>query len=245
MAIALSSRVCRAPRASLIALIPPVSQTEILPYPIISLPLTLDHHQQWYVETTAPAQLYPIQAFFANYPDFDYNAEAPFFEEFKRLETDLHWERKQREIAREELRDAMVRQFNTMYGTSADDLGSWQLLCTALGMSPVPNNIKACQRKVKATHVNLVDFIEAPLTGKPVQTFKSEAKLSKYTQETKKYFPRDNVNSGSLLRCLLRQIMNPSARRPSGIKSARKEEATVITIEPVVTPEVAVVEHLI
>ncbi|KAI0356621.1 hypothetical protein OH77DRAFT_216487 [Trametes cingulata] len=190
------------------------------------------------METTAPAQIYPIQAFFANYPEFDYDAQAPFFEEFRRLEADLHWERKQREIAREELRDAMVRQFNSMYGTSADDLASWQLLCTALGMSPIPNDIKSCQRKVKATHVNLVDFIEAPLTGKPVQTFKSEAKLSKYTQETKKYFPRDNVNSGSLLRCLLRQIMNPNARRPPG-KFGRREEATVATMEPVETPEVA------
>ncbi|KAI0676882.1 hypothetical protein C8Q78DRAFT_999989 [Trametes maxima] len=178
------------------------------------------------MENPAPnPQLYPIRTFFANYPEFDYNPDAPFFEEYKRLETDLQWEQKQKEIGREELRDAMVRQFNEMYGTSADDLGSWQLLCTALGMNPVPNDIKSCQRQVKATHVNLVDFIEAPLSGKPVQTFKSEAKLSKYTQETKKYFPRDNVNSGSLLRALLRQIMNPHARRGAVVKPSRKEAA--------------------
>ncbi|CDO74042.1 hypothetical protein BN946_scf185043.g92 [Trametes cinnabarina] len=171
-------------------------------------------------------QLYPIRVFFANYPEFDYDSQAPFFDEFKRLQTELRWEQKQRETAREELRNAMVQQFNVMYGTSVDDLESWQLLCSALGMNPVPNSIKACQRKVKATHVNLVDFIEAPLSGNPIKTFKSEVALSKYTQETKKYFPRDDVNSGSLLRCLLRQIKNPSAHRNLGMgKSGIRAQA--------------------
>ncbi|KAH9853747.1 hypothetical protein C2E23DRAFT_93232 [Lenzites betulinus] len=182
----------------------------------------------------APTNIYPIRTFFANYPEFDFNPDAPFFEEFKRLQKTL--DQGEKETARDDMRSAMVRQFNDMYGTNVDDLESWQLLCTALGMNPVPKDIKTCQRQVKATHVNLVDFIEAPLSGKPVQTFKSEQKLSKYTQETKKYFPRDDVNSGSLLRCLLRQIMNPHARRANGVKSARKEVTTPAppAAEPVV-----------
>ncbi|OSC99185.1 hypothetical protein PYCCODRAFT_1395651 [Trametes coccinea BRFM310] len=185
------------------------------------------------MEPVNDTQLSPIRVFFANYPDFDYDEEAPFFDEFKRLQTDLRWEPKQREIAREELRNAMVQQFNVMYGTSVDDLASWQLLCTALGMSPVPNTIKGCQRKVKATHVNLVDFVEAPLSGKPIRTFKSEIALSKYTQDTKKYFPRDDVNSGSLLRCLLRQIKNPYAHRNGSVSKTGIKAQTERAQSPV------------
>ena len=61
------------------------------------------------------------------------------------------------------------------------------------------------------THVNLVDFISSP--GERVRTFPSEEALSKYTRETSKYFPRENVYAGSLLKCLLRNILNPSQTR--------------------------------
>ena len=40
----------------------------------------------------------------------------------------------------------MVKQFNEMYGRSADDLQSWQLLCSALGTDPVPENISDCRK---------------------------------------------------------------------------------------------------
>ncbi|OJT13543.1 hypothetical protein TRAPUB_9897 [Trametes pubescens] len=159
----------------------------------------------------AQTQTNPIRDFFAQYPDFDYDPNAPFFDEFKRMPGVLHWSQDERGAAREALRSAMVRQFNDMYGTNVDDLESWHLLCTALGMTPPPDDIKTCQRKIKATHVNIVDFIEAPLSGASIVTFKSELALSKYTKQTTKYFPRDDVNSGSLLRYLLRRIMNPPA----------------------------------
>ncbi|EIW62098.1 uncharacterized protein TRAVEDRAFT_117909, partial [Trametes versicolor FP-101664 SS1] len=155
----------------------------------------------------------PIRDFFAQYPDFIYDPDAPFFEEFQRMQRVLHWQREERDAAREELRSAMVKQFNDMYGTNVDDLESWQLLCTALGMKPPPADVETCQKKVKATHVNLVDFIEAPLLGESIETFTSELALSEYTKRTMKYFPRYDVNSGSLLQFLLRQIKNPSMYR--------------------------------
>ncbi|KAH9894284.1 hypothetical protein C8Q73DRAFT_511452 [Cubamyces lactineus] len=110
----------------------------------------------------------------------------------------------------------MVKQFNAMYGTNADDLESWQLLCSALGMIPVPDNIRTCRRTVRSTHVNIVDFVEAPMVGMAVRTFDSEEQLSVYTKETGKFFPRGDVNAGSLLRYLLRQILHPPARPRSG-----------------------------
>lgn len=79
-------------------------------------------------------------------------------------------------------------------------------------------------QKVKATHVNIVDFIEAPLSGASIVTFESELALSEYTKDTTKYFPRDDVNSGSLLQYLLRRIMNPPVNRRG--KAARRGRIT-------------------
>ncbi|KAI0663059.1 hypothetical protein C8Q70DRAFT_490319 [Cubamyces menziesii] len=161
--------------------------------------------------TTEPARY--IQEFFAGYPTFDYDLSAPFFDEFQRLKKVSHFNKPQWERARDGLRAAMVKQFNAMYGTNADDLESWQLLCSALGMDPVPNDIQTCRRKLQSTHVNLVDFVEAPMSGKPVRTFRSQQGLSTYTKTTEKFFPRRDVNAGSLLGCLLRQILNPPPTR--------------------------------
>ena len=66
---------------------------------------------------------------------------------------------------------------------------------------------------VKATHVNLVDFIERRDPEKPVKTFASQRALSKYTLKHEKIFPKRNVHEGSLLRDLLRQIFR---FRPAG-----------------------------
>lgn len=59
---------------------------------------------------------------------------------------DLGWKKKEREAAEDDLRDAMVKQFNAMYGIRADALESWQLLCSALGINPAPKTIKQCHR---------------------------------------------------------------------------------------------------
>ena len=61
------------------------------------------------------------------------------------------------------------------------------------------------------THVNLVDFIDHPEAG--VQTFPSEVALSEYTIRESKYFPKDEVHAGSLLKHLLRNILRPSPTR--------------------------------
>ncbi|EIW62097.1 uncharacterized protein TRAVEDRAFT_115709, partial [Trametes versicolor FP-101664 SS1] len=175
----------------------------------------------------------PIQDFFANYPDFEYNSKAPFLSEFKRMGKDLGWKTKEREAAMDDLRDAMVKQFNAMYGTRVDALESWRLLCSALGMNPAPKDIKKCHRVIISAHVNLVDLIEAPLSGQSVQTFDSEIELSAYTKPLRKYFPRNNVNTGSLLRYLLRQIKKPHPRRRRGDgKSPRKATAGKATTLP-------------
>jgi len=57
------------------------------------------------------------------------------------------------------------------------------------------------------------------MTGEPVTVFVSELKLSEYTKQTGKFFPRDNAYAGGLLRYLLRRIMKPRPEVAFGKKT--------------------------
>ena len=61
---------------------------------------------------------------------------------------------------------------------------------------------------VTNTHVNIVDLLDAGGT-KVVTRFPSEKALSEYTLATRKFFPRENVRAGGVLRALLRRILHP------------------------------------
>ena len=67
--------------------------------------------------------------------------------------------------------------------------------------------------------VDLVDGFENP--EEPITIFNTVKALSEYTIRTGKYFPRDNVHAGSLLKYLLRQILNPPSERNNGYTGSR------------------------
>lgn len=50
-----------------------------------------------------------------------------------------------REEARKGFKDALVQEFNMMYGTDVNDIGSWQGLCHVLGIAPVPDKLNECR----------------------------------------------------------------------------------------------------
>ncbi len=62
---------------------------------------------------------------------------------------------------------------------------------------------------MQRTHVNLVDLVDVFGTDDHVRVFDTVQKLSAYTQANGKYFPRDGIGAGALLKYLLRQINNP------------------------------------
>jgi len=161
----------------------------------------------------------PLATFFATYDRFEYNPAGSATGEFDRLCNFHRWNTKskktQRRTAWELFHDALTMQFNDNYGTDIENLTSWQALCAKLGMSPVPEDLKACRKAVRRTHVNLVDLVDIFDTPEIAHIFPSVGALSKYTKESKKFFPRDNVHAGSLLKFLLRQIRNPNARGQS------------------------------
>lgn len=64
---------------------------------------------------------------------------------------------------------------------------------------------------VQRTHVNLVDLVDAFGTNRPIKVFRTERQLSEYTIKAGKYFPRDEIEAGDLLKFLLRHIFNPGS----------------------------------
>lgn len=64
---------------------------------------------------------------------------------FYRMCNSFGWERDEKDDARQGLKDAMVQQFNSFYGTDANDIGSWYKLCQVLKISPIPEGLEACR----------------------------------------------------------------------------------------------------
>ncbi|KAF8798626.1 hypothetical protein BYT27DRAFT_7183660 [Phlegmacium glaucopus] len=149
----------------------------------------------------------PLEKFFSQYSTFAYNPNASATSEFNRMR---NWLRRDgdpfAEEAYEAFRDAITKQFNSIYGTDVNNLESWQLLCDKLQVSPIPDNLKECREIVMSTHVNLVDLVDNGV----VTQFSSVEELSKYTISNNKYFPKENAYAGELLRHLLRHILHPS-----------------------------------
>jgi len=165
----------------------------------------------------------PIDEFFAQY-QFPYDSSQPSRNEFYRMCDSFGWERgDQRETAYRGLKDAMVLQFNSLYGTNENDIGAWNNLCQVLQIAPIPEGLELCRETVKNTHVNIVDLVDTPNTGNPVVVFKSEQDLSEYTKATGKYFPRDNAYAGGVLRFLLRHIENPRVAVPKRTRGKDKK----------------------
>ncbi|CAE6457930.1 unnamed protein product [Rhizoctonia solani] len=156
-----------------------------------------------------------LSAFFRKYPSFDYDSSEPVMSEFYRMCDSFGWERgdEDREEARDGLKDALVHEFNAIYGTDHESLAAWQSLCRVLNLTSIPEQLEACRRLVKSMHVNIVDLVDTPATQVPVTHFPSEEALSTYTIKNGKYFPKESAYAGGLLKYLLRNIENPGKVR--------------------------------
>ena len=90
-----------------------------------------------------------IADFFATYPEYPYDPNASFMTQFYNMCDYFGWQREskaeEKATARKQLQDAMVLQFNGMYGTAVNDPKAWQSLCRALEIEPVPDTLKDCR----------------------------------------------------------------------------------------------------
>ncbi|CAE6336557.1 unnamed protein product [Rhizoctonia solani] len=181
--------------------IPPWPTTYPKPEPVSQRPKLEPFSQALDQDPIKPEPLTQtnIHQFFSQYSSsFSYNPSRPVMSEFYRM-------------AKLEIQDALTKDFNLIYGTDVGDLKAWQGLCRVLEFEHVPDDLDECKKMVDATFVNIVDLVDTKITGKPVQHFDSELALSNYTRAHGKFFPRNNVHSGGLLKFLLRHIHQPTA----------------------------------
>ncbi|KAG9308168.1 hypothetical protein JVU11DRAFT_12394 [Chiua virens] len=161
----------------------------------------------------SPTMTAPLEDFFAQFATlgFAYNQNSTAHNNFARLRRTSGWNSDPATIAslRVDFNDALVQQFNFLFGTDSD-LGAWQNLCGVIDITPVPDTIDDCTRLVWDANVNIVDLLESMRTGEPVHKFATLDELRVYTRKNKgKMFPKESAYTGGLLKELLREIINP------------------------------------
>lgn len=68
--------------------------------------------------------------------------------EFRRLCQVHEWDKNspQWAQAKSDFRDALIRQFNSSYGTDIHDLSGWHAMMTHMGVDPLPDTVSACKK---------------------------------------------------------------------------------------------------
>ncbi|KAH0828911.1 hypothetical protein J3R83DRAFT_2330 [Lanmaoa asiatica] len=167
----------------------------------------------------------PLEDFFAQFASlgFTYKENRTAHNNFKRLRKVSRWDKDSMQISAIRLgfNDALVQQFNFIYGTDSD-LGAWQNLCEVIDIRPIPDNIEECQRLVWDAHVNIVDLLETARTGQPVRKFANLEELRAYTMRTGRFIYKESAYKGGLLKDLLREIINPYFGRRRNGSSKKK-----------------------
>ena len=84
-----------------------------------------------------------LDAFFGEFSAFNYRRNAPCTQEFYRMCDFFDWDREDpdRQDAHDGFKTALVKQFNSLYGTEVDDIKSWRGLCLALDILPLPEDV--------------------------------------------------------------------------------------------------------
>lgn len=173
----------------------------------------------------------PIELFFAKFPKFDYMRDKPLWDEFHRMVEHFKWQGAERGHFKSEFREALVDEFNYVYGTDEGSLENWGKLCQAMGFS-VPTTLKEAHKVCKhaklitiqntdqyqtvgRAHVNLVALVQSPRAGEPVEVFKNVQDLRQFTAKSKWIFPLEHDQAGGLLNMLLRKMGSQSHGRGS------------------------------
>jgi len=172
-----------------------------------------------------------IDDFFAQYPSFNYDRANSSPREFYRMCDQFQWKKRPdnacppvRKEAWEKFRVAMVVEFNSRFGTDAEDVFSWKGICEFLQMNPMPSGVESMRKvglgpmyvldrtdihkAVINTHINLTDMLDSKRRGEAISTFKTQDELVGYTIHEGRYFPKEDAYAGGLLKYLLREIHN-------------------------------------
>jgi len=160
----------------------------------------------------------PINAFFAEYPEYPYNPHYSYLKQFGLMRKHFGWgiDSQEHLQAREELHKAMIAAFNRDFGVDKDDkLATWKKLVEAIGTptGEIPETIEECQNLMHRTHVNLVDLHECYRIGQHPRVFRNAYGLADYTSRTFRTFPNIDPDVHEVLSHLMRRVGDTQRRR--------------------------------
>ena len=89
----------------------------------------------------------PLKIFFSRYSRFQYRPENPPIIEFERFCKEYRWGQHsaEKKAARYEFNLALIKEFNSLYGSDEKDIDNWYKLCHVLRIEPVPNTLHECR----------------------------------------------------------------------------------------------------
>jgi len=173
------------------------------------------------------AQASPLDRFFGSYSAFQYDTSKSSAEEFQRLRRSSGWRRgdSEGERAWSDFRQALVKEFNWLFGTDPSDLLPWQNMCRFVGISGKKDTCHDCHTALKSQNFNLIDLVDVRRSGTGVvQVFSTEESLQEYTKKTASYFPYGHPKAGNLLRKLCSKPCENIVQKPwkkTTVKAAR------------------------
>ncbi|KIK64219.1 hypothetical protein GYMLUDRAFT_71635 [Collybiopsis luxurians FD-317 M1] len=151
----------------------------------------------------------PIETFFSQYSEYDYDSTRETMDQFWELCDLLAWDREdpERLEALNGVRDGIAQQFNAFYGNDENNLNAWHNLYRALGEKDVPGSTEKCKKDIRGFHVNICDLVDYSLHGGSLPGhFNTQEDLAQYSRSSGKIYPRENAYAGGLLKFLLREI---------------------------------------
>ncbi|KAH7041978.1 hypothetical protein B0J12DRAFT_217627 [Macrophomina phaseolina] len=194
-----------------------------------------------------PPRNTPLDTFFLLYASttaFAYDRTASPSASFAALSKCMRWrgDDADRSEAWSAYMAALRRELDVWFG-GEDDVGNWQALCRAVGITPAPETAGECEGALRGRHVNLVDLLAWARSGEKegevgaegprgeVEVFGSVEALRAYCQRTGKWFPLDEVaragqngDGNVVIRHLLRRFWG-------GRKGGRKDSAVGLSRE--------------
>ncbi|MCJ1395974.1 hypothetical protein MMC18_008860 [Xylographa bjoerkii] len=167
-----------------------------------------------------------MDGFFANYPSFQHDRQAPLVQEFYRMCDQFEGKKDddEKKDALSGFKTAMVHRLNTLCGTDVEDIESWRKPCLALDIMP-PDGLQACRKArllvvrgevvgdligqaVRKLYINIGDLVDTQDSIGRVAICETLEEWRTYTIESGKCFPKQAAQAGGVLKFLLRQILN-------------------------------------
>jgi hypothetical protein len=153
----------------------------------------------------------PIEAYFAKFPSFSYRPSTDWRQLalFNSLANHCGWSKTHRKDEFNLFKETWTQVVESEF--SGSSITHYQILCKDLDIDPVPDSVAGCKTVLREVFVNIVDLVQyrkdcqqGKIASKP-QKFRSLKKLSQYTCDEGKYYPKENAKA-EMLRELLKKV---------------------------------------